>query len=79
MDDKWYPGKVLGGKGKQEEKKEAADAALKKAADQLRSNEGQAAALQQQLAEAQKQQAAWQGKVGEAGRCRRGAGPWVAT
>ncbi|EFN57473.1 expressed protein [Chlorella variabilis] len=71
VDDKWYPGKVLGGKGKQEEKKEAADAALKKAADQLRSNEGQAAALQQQLAEAQKQQAAWQGKESELARARR--------
>jgi hypothetical protein len=70
VDDKWYPGKVLGGKEKAADKKAAADAKLKAATDALRAAEQRAAQLAAQLQEAQKQQAAWQGKVSIAGlRC----------
>ncbi|KAL4859919.1 Cortactin-binding protein 2 [Chlorella vulgaris] len=71
VDDSWYPGKVLGGKAKKEEKKEHAETALKQATDEVRSGEQRVAALSAQLQEAQKQQAAWQGKDAELSAAQR--------
>lgn len=64
-EDKWYPGKVLGGKSKQQEKMEKSKAVLDQASRRVQELEGQASSLQAQLGEAQKQLAAWQGKASE--------------
>ena len=68
---KWYPGKMFGGKEKQEEKRGGAEAGLARAQQQLQQQEYQSSASVAELAEANNQLAAWQGKVCAAGcACR---------
>ncbi|KAL4452203.1 hypothetical protein ABPG75_007865 [Micractinium tetrahymenae] len=70
-EDKWYPGKVLGGKSKQQEKLEKSKMTLDQASRRVQELEGQVSSLQAQLGEAQKQLAAWQAKESELATAQR--------
>ncbi|PSC72099.1 hypothetical protein C2E20_4619 [Micractinium conductrix] len=64
-EDKWYPGKALGGKSKQQEKLEHTRAALAAAQKRLADVQAAISDGQAQFGEAQKQLSAWQGKAAE--------------
>lgn len=70
-DGGWYPGKVLGGKDKQQKKAGESQAALDAATANLTRTEQAVRDLTAQLAEAEKQLAAWRGKESELATAQR--------
>ncbi|KAI7842953.1 hypothetical protein COHA_003460 [Chlorella ohadii] len=70
-DGGWYPGKVLGGKEKQQKKADESQAALDAASANLARAEQAVRDLTAQLAEAEKQLAAWRGKESELATAQR--------